>query len=174
MKELEAYTLPILGLMEGIHEYRFEINADFFKAFEDSKLTEGDILVELILEKRTSHIELEFKVSGKTRKSCDRCLGDFDLPLSFTEQLLLKYAEVEKEEFEVVYIRRDRERFDVAQYLYEFIHLAVPMVVTHDMADEDCDPDMMNILEANEDDQKDLDENSSNSTWSALKDIKLD
>ena len=48
------------------------------------------------------------------------------------------------------------------------------MVVTHDMADEDCDPDMMNILEANEDDQKDLDENSSNSTWSALKDIKLD
>ena len=40
-------------------------------------------------------------MSGKTRKSCDRCLGDFDLPLSFTEQLLLKYAEVEKEEFEV-------------------------------------------------------------------------
>jgi hypothetical protein len=52
MKELGAYTLPILGLMEGIHEYSFEINADFFKAFEDSKLTEGDMLVDLILEKR--------------------------------------------------------------------------------------------------------------------------
>jgi len=34
MKELEAYTLPILGLIEGIHEYSFEINADFFKALK--------------------------------------------------------------------------------------------------------------------------------------------
>jgi uncharacterized protein len=174
MKKQEAYSLPILGLLEGVHEYRFEINADFFKAFENSKLTEGDIVVDLTLDKRASHIDMEFAVSGEAMVTCDRCLEEFSLPLDFSEHLLLKYSEVEKEDYEVVYIKRDRDSFDVTQYLYEFIHLAVPMVTTHDMAGQECDPDMLDILEANEFDQEDNDENSSNSAWSALKDIKLD
>lgn len=174
MKEQAAYSLPILGLVEGVHEYRFEINADFFKAYEDSRLSEGDVIVNLTLEKRASHIDMEFSVSGTAKVSCDRCLEDFGLPLDLSEHLLVKYAEEEKEDFEVVYIRRDRDSLNVSQYLYEFIHLAIPLVTTHDMADMDCDPEMLSILEANEFDQEELDENSSNSAWSALKDIKLD
>jgi len=174
MKKQTAFLIPIIGLTEGVHEYRFEIDAAFFEAYEDSKITEGDITVDLELDKRAGHIDLDFKVSGTTRVQCDRCLDDLNLPLDFEESLVLKYSEEEKEDYEVVYIKRDRDVFDVSQFIYEFIHLAVPMVRTHDMAGQECNPDMMDILDANEYDQSESDENLANSAWSALKDIKLD
>lgn len=174
MKKQDTFTLPLTGLGEGQHQFRFDIQADFFKAFENSKLREGKIQVDLEMDKKAAHIDLYFKISGEAMVACDRCLDEFGLPLNHEEHLVLKYAEVEREDFEVVYIRRDRDYFDVSQYVYEFIHLALPMVVTHDLADLNCNPDMLDALEANEYEQEETEENSSNSAWSALKDIKLD
>ncbi|MCB9285447.1 MAG: DUF177 domain-containing protein [Lewinellaceae bacterium] len=170
MKALVPFSLPISGLRDGMHTFRFEVDEEFFQCFEGSVIHESNLVVVLTLDKRPSLMVLQFEFEGTVRVECDRCLEPFDLPIKAAQDLLVKYDEEPREEAEVIYIEKGTPSLSVAKYVYEFIHLAVPLHKTHDEAGAECDPEMMQFISKQEDFPEEPDaENPADSIWSDLK-----
>ncbi|MCB0706320.1 MAG: DUF177 domain-containing protein [Saprospiraceae bacterium] len=171
MDPLISYSLPISGLRDGLHQFDFQIDDKFFETFEASAIQRGDLKVHLEFDKHPSFYALDFQIEGTVWKECDRCLEPFDLPLYAENSLKVKFDEVEREEADVVYITRERKKLNVARFIYEFIHLAIPMSTTHDMADQDCDPDFLGFLTP-EAQEAEPEKQEKPSVWDALKKLK--
>lgn len=151
MDALDHFSIPVSGLYNGLHEFDFKIDADFFKRFEDSPIQDGNVDVHLLFDKRHDLFSMTFEIDGTVQETCDRCLETFSLPINDTQNLLVKFDEKEWEDAEVVYVLKGIQKLNVAKYIYEFINLAVPIVKTHDNAGEPCDPDMLKYLTKEED-----------------------
>lgn len=167
MENLSAFSLPIGGLRTGTHRFEFTLDREFFAQIPDSIVSDGDVKAIVELDKQATMYILEFDLEGTVRTDCDRCLQPFDLPIDVQQRLTLKFGEG-PEDADVEYIQRDESRFNVAPFCYEFTVLDIPMSKTHDDADQDCDPEMIEHLERASS-QTDTDEGGS--VWDALKDL---
>ena len=138
MKVLAEFTLPIMGLKFGEHEFDFVIGREFFSQFEASPVTDGDLDVHLVFDKHSDMMLLDFDLFGTVKTECDRCLAPIDLPIEDSQRLIIKFSEEisnEEESDEVVFIHPETTELNVARYVYEFIVLAIPMIRTI----EDCE-----------------------------------
>jgi uncharacterized metal-binding protein YceD (DUF177 family) len=166
MSGLIEYVIPIASLKQGLYEYDFSITDAFFQHFEDSLVQKGTLNVRLELEKRSSLIELQFDIQGKVITTCDRCLEAMTFPIDEEQHMVVKYSDELEDDLEVSYIPLGSETMDVSKFIYEYIHLAIPMAKTHDDIDEDCPVDLEDFLD--EDDEAD---SNAPSVWDALKNI---
>lgn len=169
MKELANYILTISSLGQGLHEYEFEINDEFFTHFESSTVKKGNINLKVYLSKQSSFMELTFVFEGHIETDCDRCLSNFNLPINRTYTLLVKYSgddEVNNDEMDIIYISKKENELDISKFVYEFILLAIPMSKNHEMAGEQCDEGFTEFLHHEEEEKK---EAQTKSIWDALK-----
>lgn len=169
MNAFVAYSIPIQGLKTGIHRFNFEIDAAFFRHFEESPVQDGIVGFEVELDKRSDMMIFDFVLSGHVKTECDRCTAPINLPLEDERQLIVKYGEAEgEEEDEVVFISREASEFNVAKYLYEFTVLSLPITNTYDCQSEAnplCNFEILKYLGHENDTQK------PDSIWDALKGI---
>jgi uncharacterized protein len=184
MKSLNHFTLPIMGLKLGMHQFDFQVDKEFFDHFDQTIFSDGVFKVRLYFDKRADMIVLVFDFEGTVQTTCDRCLADITLPVKGNNQLLVKYAEEESEEDEIWYIPQGKSELNVAKQVYEFILLALPIIKTYDCQKEaipPCDNDMLRYLqtpdvvveeEDDEENDEDEDDDLSNPFWDALKDFK--
>lgn len=146
-----TYIIPLSGLKEGRHLFDFEINNEFFEKFEESEVKEGSIRAEVVLDKRSSHLDMSIKVSGSVRICCDRCLEMFSFPVDSLNRLLVKFGNVsDTEDPDILYLETGETELDLQQHLYEFILLALPIRRIHPDDSEGrstCDPAMLRKLE---------------------------
>lgn len=151
LKEMSGlYSIPVNGAKEGHHSFHFEINNKFFDLFEESEIKEGNLVAVVEAEKRPSHIELDIVITGSVRICCDRCLGMFDFLISSRNRLVIKFGALHEEsDPEIITVPRDENDFDLKQYIYEFIHLALPIKRIHpddSSGNSTCDPLMLEKL----------------------------
>ncbi len=179
MDPLIPFSIPVSGLRDGEHHYHFDIEEDFFREFEASPIQRGAVRVDLTFDKRPNMYVLDFVIEGTVQTECDRCLATIDLPIAFEERLLVKFSEEkESEEADVVYIAPDTERFQIAQYVYEYVLLAVPIIKTYDCKEEaspPCNEEMLAFLATDEADKPSTstgeksDDREPNPIWEELK-----
>ncbi len=175
MEALDHFTIPVSGLRLGQHTFNFSVESDFFSHFEGSLLQKGDLVVELGFDKRSDMWALNFRIRGHVITQCDRCLQEFSLPLEIEEPLLVKFADEEWEDDTVVYVLAGTPQLNVARFIYEFINLAMPMVITHSVAGAACDPEMLKYLRPEEGPaEQDEDPYPRSSVWDALRKFKFD
>jgi len=165
---LMKFVLPIGSLKEGNHHYKFEVDDSFFANFEDSIIEKANLEIELELKKRASLLELHFDLKGHIETQCDRCLETLNWAIEDEQLMLVKYSENLEDDLEVSYIPFGSQELNVSTYIYEFAHLNIPMVKTHEDVEEDCPVDLESYME-DEDEQ----ENQS-SIWDSLKDLKTE
>lgn len=174
MKDLKSeFSLPIKGLIDGLHQYAFELKDSFFDMYEESLVKKGLFTIQLQLEKKPSLIVLNFDCVGALHAPCDRCLKQIEIPVEAQEQYLVKFSDEEINGEDVVFIQRDTSHINVADMMNELIHLHLPLINTRDCESEeykDCDEDM--LLYLNPDDTPGTEE-SGNDIWGELKNIKL-
>jgi len=172
MDGLVQYTIPVQGLHNGHHQFDFQVDGAFFKHFEASPVRHGDVQVQMSLDKRPDMLILEFDIEGTVRTNCDRCLANIDLPISGEQRLLVKYSEEEDTGTdEVIFIHPDTQSLKVANFVYEFVVLAIPMIKTYDCETEEeprCDQTMLSYL----DDEPKPESKGNNPFAEALKDLK--
>lgn len=167
-----AYSIPIQGLKEGIHQFKFTLDRAFFRHFEDSPIEDGRIDVVLQLDKRADMLVLDFEFAGYCNAECARCTADIQLPIKGERQLVVKYGEMEdadEDEDEMAFISRDAPALKVAPYLYEFAILAMPISNSYNCEEDEnppCDFEILKYLENN------AREGKSNPVWDALKGLK--
>ena len=151
MNYLSEYTLPFSGLSEGKHQFDFTVNDRFFAEFETSEVEKGELRVLVELEKRSTYLSLSFSISGVVELICDRCLENFIFPVESHRKLLVKFSEKPVEdEAELIYLHPNDFQVEIAQYIYEFVILSLPIRRVHpdgDNGESLCDPVMIKKLE---------------------------
>ena len=168
MRAFRDYKIEIFGLKNGAHEFDFSFNNDFFEAFESSLLSKGKGFCKVKMEKSDSMISLQFRVDGDIELECDRSLELFDHPIKTEKELIYKYGDEEKELSEDVYvITKGTQELNIASFLFEIIHLEIPMKKVHPKFQDENDGDEM-IFSSEEETEND----SVDPRWEALKKLK--
>jgi uncharacterized protein len=147
MAILKEYTLPIQGLKNGIHQFKYDVDAAFFNNFEGSPIQNGRFQLVVELDKRDAFFELMFDFDGFSETECDRCTASIQLPFGGSEKLIVKRTQEDiEEDIDIVFLSPDAHEFNIAQYVYEFICLSMPFNKTYDCESDDPKPCDMKIL----------------------------
>jgi uncharacterized metal-binding protein YceD (DUF177 family) len=151
MSILSFYNVAFKGLSQGKHVFEYEVDDKFFAEFNGGVVDEGKVNVRVTLEKQSSLMILWFDVEGTVHVQCDRCLEMYDQPIKGLEQIFVKFGEKEYTEGDdVIWVSVNDYQLNLAQLIYEFICLAVPIKRVHP-DDKDgnstCDPEMIEKLE---------------------------
>ncbi|NNC95453.1 MAG: DUF177 domain-containing protein [Chitinophagales bacterium] len=169
------YSIPFIGLKEGIHHFDFEVKSNFFEEFENSLVENCDIEIELIFEKSSRLFVLEFKIDGEVELECDRCSEPYMQNIFGDYTVFVKFEDANKEnEDDVVYISREATHLDLRELIYDYINLSIPMRKVHpndESGKPTCNPVVISLLE-NSGKEKVEKENETDPRWDALKNIK--
>lgn len=178
MNPLKQYSIGFVGLSDGKHSFSFELADDFFACFEQSEMVHGKVQLDLTLEKTSTMLILDFKFKGNIEFPCDRCLEDFPLPIESEKRLFVKFGETFSEQSdEVVIIASTESHLDISQYVYEFLHLSLPVRRVHpddESGAMGCDPQQIKKLEEyllKNNIKKESD--NGKSPWDVLKSLKF-
>lgn len=152
MNPLKEFIIPFAGLKNGRHEFEFRVDDNFFKEFDYSIIKKGDLNAGLLFDKREHMQVLDFTIGGTVELICDRCLDPFGYRLDTKQQQIVKISDEleEGEQEDIVYIGTKEHEINTAPFIYEFIHLALPMVSLHpDRADgtPGCNPETLAALD---------------------------
>ena len=132
MKNTKEYLIPFIGLKLGKHHFEYQISNAFFEIFDYTEYQNSNIKVNVVLEKKSTLLELSFKHKGVVNVPCDLTSEDFDLPIKGTMKLIVRFGEEFNDENETLLILPHGEfEIDIAQYIYEMIVLSVPLRRVH-------------------------------------------
>ena len=151
MSYIDQFLIPVTGIKPDTYSFNFKIDKSFFQHFEYSEIKNGEIQVHLVMEKGEKLMQFHFSLTGYVRVPCDRCYEMMDQEISGEEDLIVKFGPDFHEESEVVQIIPEgQSRFDVSPFLYEYIHLLLPIRRVHPEDEEgksECDPEIIRRLE---------------------------
>jgi len=163
---LQEFVIPFLGLKEGVHDYAFDIDAEFFESFEYSEIEQGKVHVDLSLDRQERMLLFNFTFSGSVQLPCDRCLAMMDLPVEGENRLIVKFGpEWEEVSDEILIIPEKESQIDISSFIYEYIILLLPYTRVHPEDEALCDTQMLEKLGRHSTEGTDP-------RWEALKDLK--
>lgn len=140
MDVLREYDIEFIKLKEGQHRFEYHITDAFFKAF-DSSLSAQEMQVTVLFTKSGSMFTLDFEINGKVELDCDRCLTTISLPLKDKNTVLVKVTEHPLESGDdLIYLSTHDYKLNVAQHVYDFILLSIPIKKTCSDIGRICDP----------------------------------
>ncbi len=180
VRKINEFDIQIATLSNKVHEYDFVLDNPFFDLFDQNLVNGGQLQAHVILDKTDLLLQFEFKITGSVNVTCDRSLDEFDYPVEIDELLLVRYGAVETElDDNVLQILPGTQFINIAQHLFDYVGLAIPMKKLHPRFYEvDEDPDAENILiyssngnvADNNDDQDD--DEAGDPRWDVLKKLK--
>lgn len=170
MNHKRQFIISFGGLKIGNHRFNFEIDDQFFEPLDYSEIRHGKLSVELLLDRQSQLLHFKFDIKGSVEVTCDRCLGQFSIPVNGSNVLFVKFGkEYSEESHELVVIPETQTQIDLKHYVYEFITLLVPYRHVHpgdDNSATGCDPAVIRKL-------KDLSSNHKpDPRWDDLKKLK--
>lgn len=175
MDRLARYSIPFAGLAKGNHQYEFDIDDKFFESFENSVIEHATVHVDLDFHKAETVLTLTFRMKGSIRLTCDRCLEEFDMPVDTMQVMLVKFGEPGVGETDdIIVIAHSETHLNIAQHLYDYLSLMVPMRVVHpddENGEPQCDPGFLAKLSesAEEKESEEGKGTASDPRWDILK-----
>ena len=172
------FEIAFVGLKPGVHEFSYTIDDRFFEAFQQQDFKNCEAKVKLLLDKKPGFMQLKFEVGGTLQVVCDRCNNDLPLQLWDDFNITVKVVEnpevmnEQEEDPDMYYIGQGGAHFDVANWIYEFINLSIPMQKTctyEKMDGPHCNPRALDVLKKMEPEEK---ENKENPIWKGLEKFK--
>jgi uncharacterized metal-binding protein YceD (DUF177 family) len=132
LRKFKEFDIDLVGLANKQHDYQYVVDDAFFALFENSLVQVGKCEVSIALNKTETMLMCDFNIRGSIQLTCDRSLELFDYSIKSMEQIIFKYGDEAKElSDEVVIIPRELATLNLAQYIYEFIGLCVPIKKLH-------------------------------------------
>jgi len=155
-----------------MHSFSFELNDAFFAHFPEGLVQKGHLHVQVQLERNTTVLHFTIAVKGTIELPCDRCLDNFTLKQDFSEELFVKFGQEYAElEDNVVVIPESDHQVDLSQYLYEYVHLHLPLRKVHSGkvgTTNGCNADMIKMIKKV---NTDTDAQATDPRWDSLKDL---
>jgi uncharacterized protein len=167
---LDSYEIAFTGLASGTHNFDFQVSDRFFEQVEDTEIHSGEVSVAVRMVREERMMDLHFHLQGTVMLPCDRCNDPIEVTVEGDERLIVKLGEQYLEESdEVQVIPESAHQIDLAPFIYEYIHLLLPIRRVHG-DDENgvsrCNPDVIRKLqEMNE-------QHAHDPRWDALNKLK--
>lgn len=165
-------SIQFSGLKPGIYEYDYHLGSAFFEQFENEDLRDCEVDFRVKLERKERLLVFDFSFTGKTELECDRCLKKMSVPVCGEQTLFVKFGEGKDcEDENVVYLSEDESKIDLAQWMYEYVAVTVPMVHIHpddENGNPTCDPEMLKFISEGAETKNE----SADPRWDALKALK--
>ena len=140
MNHASEYDLNLARLALKTHQFEFELGPDFFALFDQPLVEQGSLHADVELVKTERLLTLNFHIVGTVRLACDRSLDEFDQPLDIREQLLVRFGDKNKElDDNVLQIVPETQALPLAQHLYDYIGLSLPMKKLHPRYQNEAD-----------------------------------
>ena len=178
MKGLREFEIPYVGLRVGVHKFDYDIDAKFFQHFEESLISDCKVHVKLEFEKKETFFALTFFIDGIVKTECDRCLEPFDKNIFGDFTCYIKFSEDPSnmgDEDEVIFISRDENIIDVAQLVYEYINLCLPIQklgCEKPGEEPQCNKEVLKYILKSEKEAGAKKEGEEDPRWAALKNLK--
>ncbi|MFV0365056.1 MAG: YceD family protein [Mangrovibacterium sp.] len=174
MSGISAYNIAFKGLALGKTEFEYTIGKPFFEYFDGGIVEEGDVRVKVVLDKQSNLLTLDFKVKGVAYVACDRCLETYPEPIKNKAKVYVKYGESSFEEGDdVIWVDVNESQINVAQMIYDYILLALPIRTVHpedENGKSQCNPAMIERIESlNYFSEETEEEETTDSRWNELK-----
>tara|TARA_R110000868_G_scaffold33567_11_gene121682 strand:- start:1476 stop:2015 length:540 start_codon:yes stop_codon:yes gene_type:complete len=178
MKPLKEFTIPFVGLKIGKHNFEYNVKQAFFEYFEYEDFNDVNVKVDVVLEKKTTLLELHFKISGFVNVNCDLTNEPYNQTIENDFDLVVKFGdEYNDENVDILIIPHGTYEVNIQQYVYELIVLSVPIKRIHPgVEDGTLDSEILNKLEELSPklkDKKDKEEET-DPRWNTLKKLLTD
>lgn len=155
MKSLREFDIAFVGLKPGVHTYQYKITDSFFEDYGPQDFTSCEATVKLQFDKKINFFLLKFEVGGTVNVLCDRCGEPFQLQLWDDFDQVVKLVENPDElntdeDPDVTYISKTESHLNVADWIYEFINLSIPMQRIHPDGPDGksgCNPQVLEMLD---------------------------
>ncbi len=157
---LNNYKIDIFRLENKQYVHEFEGSDDFFEVLDQELITKGNFKANVVLNKNETMIQMMYNITGSVELTCDRSLDLFDFPVNITQKMILKFSDHNEEiTEELILIDRNTQYINVAQDIFDFIGLQIPIKKLHPrfVKDEVTYESLMKKFE-DEYDEEDIDE----------------
>ncbi|MEJ7767071.1 MAG: DUF177 domain-containing protein [Chitinophagaceae bacterium] len=177
MNSKREFEIPFVGLKPGIHEFEYKITDKFFEAYTQQDFHNCKAAVKLGLDKKAGFMLLKFEVGGTIEVVCDRCGNDLPLELWDEFNIVVKLVEdpelmnTQEEDPDVYFISRSESHLHIADWIYEFVNLSIPMqrmCEVKEMGGVSCNKEVLEMLKKMEAVNQEVD----NPIWKGLEKFK--
>jgi uncharacterized metal-binding protein YceD (DUF177 family) len=171
------FEIAFVGLKPGIHYFEYSIDNKFFANYDKQDFSNCSANIKLELDKKNGFMFLRFDVDGKVDVSCDRCGNPLTLHLWDEFKVMVKLVDnpdemnEQEEDPDVFYINRGESHLHLADWIYEFINLSIPlqkMCPPEEIGGPQCNKEVLAKLSQVEN----IDNKEANPMWKALKQFK--
>ncbi|WP_421808427.1 YceD family protein [Flagellimonas sp.] len=176
MMKLKEFFIPFSGLKLGKHEFVYEIDDAFFESFDYQEFNGASVNISAVLEKMSTMMELEMKATGTINVDCDLTGESYDQPIDSDLRLVVKFGEeYNDEDDEILIIPHGEHQFNIAQYIYEMLVLAVPQKRVHPgVEDGTLQSDILDKLEELQPKEQKEPSEKTDPRWDDLKKLLTD
>ncbi len=178
MKELKTFTIPFVGLKDGKHQFEFKVDKTFFDFFDYQDFNDSSVEVDLELNKKTTLLELNFKISGFVNVNCDLTNEPYNQEVNSNFELIVNFGDAyNDEEIDLLILPHGEYEVNVQQYIYELIVLAMPSKRIHPgVEDGSIDSEILDKLDELSPREEKLKEAGSETDprWNTLKKLLTD
>ncbi|MCM1501678.1 MAG: YceD family protein [Bacteroidales bacterium] len=142
------FIIPLSVLAQGHTGFAWSIRKDFFTEFGNAEIIDANLSVEADVEKSGQYLGIDCKINGTVTVPCDRCLGNLECPVDAIVKLSIKYGVasdgMDEGEREVICLPANDTDLDMAQTIYDYACLSLPIQRVHE--DGACDPETVKHL----------------------------
>ncbi len=177
MSQRREYEIAFVGLKPGMHVYEYRIEDKFFVPYGQQDFEHCTANIKLSLEKNTGFMQLKFDVDGSADVACDRCGNTLPMQLWDEFNIIVKIVDEpevmneQEEDPDVYYIGRGESHLHLADWIYEFVNLSIPlqkMCKEEEIGGPKCNKEVLEKLRKMEEEvQKD-----NNKVWKGLDKFK--
>lgn len=143
MEKMDIYNVDLLSSAFKDGQLHFDLDDDFFAAI-DGLIDRGQIKTTVDCRCTGSMYKFQIHSAGTIVVPCDRCLADLELRIDTTDELVAKLGDEYCDDGECVIVPETEGYLNLAQFIYEFIALSMPITCCHEPGK--CDDSMMQEL----------------------------
>lgn len=173
MSQRREYEIAFVGLKPGMHVFEYRVEDKLFVPYGEQDFTNCIANIKLSLDKKNGFMQLKFDVDGTVDVICDKCGNTLPMQLWDEFNIIVKIVDEpevmneQEEDPDVYYISRGESHLHMADWIYEFINLSIPlqkMCKEEEMGGAKCNIEVLEKLRKMEEQaQKD-----SNTVWKGL------
>lgn len=127
MEELKEYTIPFAGLKIGEHLFDFEITNTFFEHFGYTEFNSVKIKLNVVLEKKTTLLDITLHFDGFVGVNCDTTNEPFDQKILEEYHFVVKFGKEYNDDIDdLLILPYGNHEVNIQQYVYESIVLSLP------------------------------------------------
>lgn len=159
-------------MRNGANTLEFSLQ-DAFLEYMGGSLRGVEVLAEAEVIKTESMYQVTVTLNGKVQETCDRCLDEFDCPVSGSYLLILKLSEVEQyDDDEIVYITPATFEYDLSQFLYDCLMLSIPLKKECSLGQKACNPEVIvRLMQPKADEAEETNKTEADPRWDKLRNM---